>query len=520
MDFSSCVIALEFGSTRIKAVLVDKKGQILSSGSYNWENKLENGIWTYGYEKIKTGLSSCYMSLKKETYERYGETIRKIGALGISGMMHGYIPLDNTGTPLTEFRTWRNTTTGEAADRLSSLLDFNIPQRWSVAHLFQAVINKEKHVKDISSLCTLSVYVTYLLTGNKKAGIGEASGMFPINSDTLDYDSIMLRKADKMIEDLGCTLKLENILPGVLVAGKVAGYLTKEGSLLLDEDGDLESGIPVAPPEGDAGTGMVATNSIKERTGNISAGTSDFLMLVLDKPVSSHREIDMVTTPTGKPVAMVHCNNCTTDINNWINLFGEFSSLMGFKVTNDDLYLKLYSSALAGEKDGGGLMSCNYYSGEGVTGFDSGIPLITHFPDRKMTLSSFMRSHMMSAVATLKIGMDILRKENVTIEKLYGHGGFFKTPIIGQTIVSAALRTPVSLMKTAGEGGPYGMAILTQYMLENNGLSLEEYLENNIFKDVETTTLEADKEDMEGFEIYMRNYLKLLDVERKAVETL
>ncbi len=520
MDFSSCVIGIELGSTRIKAVLVDNKGCILSSGSFSWENRYENGIWTYSYEEIKRGLSACYKNLKKDTIDRYGKTIRKVGALGISGMMHGYIPLDSSGNTLSEFRTWRNTITGEAAEKLSSAFDFNIPQRWSSAHLFQAILNKESYVADVASLCTLSTYVTYLLTGKIKVGIGDASGMFPIDSSTLDYDKAMMGKVDKMIEDLGYNLKLENILPEVLVAGETAGYLTLDGALLLDDEGELESGIPLSPPEGDAGTGMVATNSVRERTGNISAGTSDFLMLVLDKHICSHREIDMVTTPSGKPVAMVHCNNCTTDINNWINLFGEFASLMGLKVTNDELYTKLYSIALDGEKDAGGLISCNYYSGEGITDFDSGFPLFIHRPDAKMTLSSFMRSHMMSALATLKIGMDILRKENVTIEKIYGHGGYFKTPVIGQMMVSAALASPVSVMKTAGEGGPYGMAILTQYMLDSKGLALEDYLENCIFKDVETITLRADKEDVAGFGIYMGNYIKLLEIERKAVETL
>lgn len=520
MDFSSCVIAIEFGSTRIKAVLVDRKGEILSQGSYKWENNLINGIWTYSYEEIKKGLSSCYRDLKKNTFEKYSETIKRVGALGISGMMHGYIPLDNRGNALTEFRTWRNTITGEASEKLSSRFVFNIPQRWTVSHFFQALINKEKHVEHISSLNTLAVYITYLLTGEQTAGIGEASGMFPIDSKTLDYDSAMLKSADMMIKELGYNLKLENLLPKVLTAGKNAGYLTHEGAMLLDEDGELESGIPFAPPEGDAGTGMVATNSVKERTGNVSAGTSDFLMLVLDKTVAPHKEIDMVTTPTGKSVAMVHCNNCTTDINNWINLFGQFASLMGYKITNDELFSKLYSIALEGKSDADGLLSCNYYSGEGVTGFDSGFPIFTHRPDADMSLSSFMRSHLMSAVATLKIGMDILRDENVTADRIYGHGGYFKTPVIGQKIVSAALDCPVSVMKTAGEGGPYGMALLTLYMLENNGLSLEDYLEIEIFRNAETTTITATRDEVVGFENYLKNYLRLLEVERRAVEVL
>ena len=426
MNLKNTALGIELGSTRIKAVLIDENHIPVASGAHEWENQLADGIWTYSMEAVTTGVQDCYAKLKQDVLEKYGITLTEVGAIGISGMMHGYLPFDKDGNQLAAFRTWRNTITGEAAAKLSQVLNFNIPQRWSIAHLYQAILNKEPHVQHIAYLTTLAGFLHVILTGEKVMGIGEASGMFPIDSDTLDYNQEMVEAFDAIS---GMPWKLRDILPKVLCAGDDAGVLTERGARFLDPAGDLTPGIPVAPCEGDAGTGMVATNSVRERTGNVSAGTSDFAMIVTDHPLGVHREIDMVTTPAGAPVAMVHCNNCTSDINAWVNLLSEFAQLIGAPQDKGTLFTKLFRKALEGDADCGGLVSYNYFSGEGVTDLDEGRPLFARTPNASFTLANFMRTHILSALATLKIGLDILtQQEKVELTKLYAHGGFFKTP--------------------------------------------------------------------------------------------
>ena len=509
----NCTLGIEFGSTRIKAVLIDENHIPVASGSHEWENRLTDGVWTYTMEDIHSGLRSAYADLVKSV----GHPIEEVAAIGVSGMMHGYLPFDKNGNQLAEFRTWRNTITGEAAEKLTALFGFNIPQRWSIAHLYQAILNGESHVKDIARLTTLAGYIHYELTGEHVMGVGEASGMFPIDSATCDFDEGMIEKFNSLTG-----LDLRAILPKVLPAGAKAGCLTESGVKFLDPSGNLRPGIPVAPPEGDAGTGMAATNSVRVRTGNVSAGTSDFAMIVTDKPLGVHREIDMVTTPDGAPVAMVHCNNCTSDINAWVNLFADYSALMGTPVDKGELYTKLFKAALEGEADCGGLMSFNYFSGEGVTDLNEGRPLFMRAPNAKMTVANFMRTHLLSALATLKIGLDILTKEeNVEIDKLYGHGGFFKTPEVGQRMLSAAVNAPVSVMETAGEGGPYGMALLAAYMVRKaENESLADYLDGKVFNNAKSSTLMATDDDVAGFNKFLETYKKALEVEKCAVEVL
>ncbi len=522
MDFLKCALGIELGSTRIKAVLIDEKHLPIASGSFEWENRLENGVWTYHQDEIISGVQSCYADLKKDVQAKFGETLTTVGAIGVSAMMHGYLPFDKDDNLLTPFRTWRNTITGEAAEKLSALFDFNIPQRWSIAHLYQAILNGEAHIGQIARLTTLAGYIHYLMTGLHVMGVGEASGMFPVDSDAMDYDAKMLASFDAMIEkeNLGWTLK--GILPEVLPAGADAGVLTESGAKFLDPAGDLKAGIAVCPCEGDAGTGMAATNSVRVRTGNVSAGTSDFAMVVVEKMPKVHREIDMVTTPSGKPVAMVHCNNCTSDINAWVNLLHEFAGAIGANVNKGDLYTLLFQKAMEGDKDCGGLMANNYFSGEGVTDLDEGRPFFARTPNAHFTLANFMRAHLMSALATLKIGLDILTKEEqVKIDKLYGHGGFFKTPKVGQTMLSAAVQAPVSVMETAGEGGPYGMALLAAYRLNKaEKETLEDYLDEKVFKDAATVTLMAEKDDVDGFDRFLNGYVKALAIEKAAIEAM
>ena len=517
MDLKKTALGIELGSTRIKAVLIDENFLPIASGDYEWENQLVNGVWTYSMDAVHTGLRSCFAALKADVKEKYGLELTELGAIGVSAMMHGYLPFDRDGRQLAEFRTWRNTITGEAAEKLTALFGFNIPQRWSIAHLYQAVLNGEEHVKDIAFLTTLAGYIHWRLTGEKLMGVGEASGMFPIDSQKLDYDEGMVQKFKAL-----CGIDLRAILPKVLPAGANAGKLTEAGALFLDPTGALRPGIPVAPCEGDAGTGMVATNSVRVRTGNVSAGTSDFAMIVTDKPLGVHREIDMVTTPDGLPVAMVHCNNCTSDINAWVGLFSEFCELMGIKADRGELFTKLFRKALEGERDCGGLLSYNYFSGEGVTDLDEGRPVFARTPDARLTLANFMRTHLLSALATLKIGLDILTQtEHVEIDKLYGHGGFFKTPEVGQRMLSAAVGAPVSVMETAGEGGPYGMALLAAYMLwKDEGESLPDYLDGKVFAGASSSTLTADEADREGFTAFLERYRRALPVESCAVEVM
>jgi sugar (pentulose or hexulose) kinase len=515
-------LGIEFGSTRIKAVLTDKAGNVLATGAHDWENKLQNGFWTYSSEEIHTGLRDCYRRLKEDVESRYGTRLETIGGIGISGMMHGFMPFSEDGKLLTPFRTWRNTTTAEAAEKLTNAFSFNIPQRWSVAHLYQAMLDNEPYIAEISYVTTLAVYIHYMLTGERAAGIGEASGMFPVDSETCDYDALMLKKFDSLAEGKGLSLPLSEILPKVLVAGEKAGFLTEEGAKLLDPTGTLKPGIPFCPPEGDAGTGMVATNSIAARTGNVSAGTSIFLMAVLERTLSKlHTEIDIVTTPTGKPVAMVHCNTCTTEIDAWIRVFGELLTAAGLKISKPDLYDLVYNAAMEAEPDCGGLLAYNYHAGEPITGFESGVPLFARRTNADFTLKNFMRSQLNSVVATLRIGMDILGKEGVALDRLMGHGGFFKSAYVGQRIMSSALGMPVSVMNTAGEGGPWGMALLAAYSKNKTAdESLEQFLENNVFGSVPAKTVMADKSDIDGYETFLEQYKKGLPVLRAAIENI
>ena len=517
MELSKTALGIELGSTRIKAVLVDERHTPVASGDYEWENQLVDGVWTYSMDAIHAGLRGCFAALKADVKAKFGAELTTVGAIGVSAMMHGYLPFDKDGKQLAEFRTWRNTITGEAAEKLSALFGFNIPQRWSIAHLYQAMLNGEAHVKDIAHLTTLAGYIHWQLTGEKVMGVGEASGMFPIDSEKLDYDEGMVQKFNALTG-----IDLRAILPKVLVAGQRGGTLTEAGAKFLDPTGTLRAGVPVAPCEGDAGTGMAATNSVRVRTGNVSAGTSDFAMIVTDKQLGVHREIDMVTTPAGLPVAMVHCNNCTSDINAWMNLLGEFAQAIGAPIDRGELFVKMFNKALEGDADCGGLLSFNYFSGEGVTDLDEGRPLFARTPDSRFTLANFMRTHLLSALATLKIGLDILTgTERVQIDKLYGHGGFFKTPVVGQRLLSAAVGAPVSVMETAGEGGPYGMALLAAYMLwKDEGERLEDYLDNKVFSGAKSATVMAEEADIAGFSAFLERYKRALPMEKKATEVL
>ena len=517
MDLTKTVLGIELGSTRIKAVLIDEKHIPIAQGDFEWENQLVNGVWTYSMDAVHSGLQTCFANLKADVKAKFDAELTTVGAIGVSAMMHGYLPFDKEGRQLAEFRTWRNTITGEAAEELTALFGFNIPQRWSIAHLYQAILNGEEHVKDIAFLTTLAGYIHWQLTGEKVMGIGEASGMFPIDSGKLDYDEGMVQKVKALTG-----VELRDILPRVLTAGESGGTLTETGAHFLDPTGTLQPGIPVAPCEGDAGTGMAATNSVAPRTGNVSAGTSDFAMIVVEKLPRVHREIDMVTTPAGAPVAMVHCNNCTSDINAWVGLLAEFAGAVGAKIDKGDLYTLLFNKALEGDADCGGLMSFNYLSGEGVTDLDAGRPLFARTPDARLTLGNFMRAHLLSALATLKIGLDILTgEEKVRIDRLYGHGGYFKTPGVGQRMLSAAVGSPVSVMETAGEGGPYGMALLAAYMLwKRPGQTLEDYLDKKVFAEAKSSTLMAEEKDIAGFNAFLARYKKALPVEKAAIEHL
>ncbi|MBO5461995.1 MAG: FGGY-family carbohydrate kinase [Clostridia bacterium] len=518
IEEGKAIFGIEFGSTRIKGVLIDDAGEVLAVGGYEWENSLVNGIWTYGEEEFFAGLKGCYSSLKKDVKDRYGITIKNLKAIGISGMMHGYLAFNEEGKLLTPFRTWRNTCAGEAANKLTEVFQFNIPDRWSIAHLYQVILDGEEHVKDVRYFTTLAGYIHTLLTGEKVLGIGEASGMFSMEGN--NYSETMLDKFDALVEEKGYPWKIREILPKVLVAGENAGVLTEAGAKLLDEDGDLQAGIPMCPPEGDAGTGMVATNSVRVRTGNVSAGTSVFAMIVLEKLLSKlHREIDMVTTPDGAPVAMVHCNNCTSDINAWTYLFKEVLDLMGADCSMGDLFTALFKKSAEADADCGDLISYNYFSGEFITGFETGKPLFIREPDSKFSLANFMRVQLFTAFGGIKIGMNILEKEDVAIDKILGHGGFFKTPVIGQSVLAAVMNAPVSVMETAGEGGAWGVAVLAAFSAnKEDGETLPDYLDNKIFATQKMTTLEPDEKIVDSFNKFMENYKKGLSVERAAVE--
>jgi sugar (pentulose or hexulose) kinase len=515
-------LGIEFGSTRIKAVLIGEDHAPIASGSHEWENRFENGVWTYSLEDVWTGLQDSYQKLSEEVSEKYGAQLRTIGAIGFSAMMHGYLAFDKDGKLLVPFRTWRNTITGKAAKKLTALFQFNIPQRWSIAHLYQAILNKEPHVKEIDHQTTLAGYVHWKLTGQKVLGVGEASGMFPIDSKTNDYNKRMLKLFNEQLKAKKLPWKLQDILPKVLMAGDAAGVLTEEGAKLLDPTGQLKAGIPLCPPEGDAGTGMVATNSVAVRTGNVSAGTSVFAMIVLEKPLSKlYPEIDMVTTPTGKPVAMVHSNNCTSDLNALVDLFQEFTKALDVEVSESKLFEMLYKQGLAGDADAGGLLAYNYVSGEHLTHLEEGRPLFVRTPESKFTLANFMRAHLFSSLGALKIGLAIFEKEKVKIDQVLGHGGFFKTEEVGQRIMAAAMNVPVSVMETAGEGGAWGIALLAAYMLYRaKDEPLEAYLSKKVFAGEKGSTIAPDKKDVEGFAAFMERYKKGLAIERAAVDGL
>lgn len=516
-------LGIELGSTRIKAVLLDNKNEILASGGHAWENRLEDGVWTYHLEDVWNGLQDCYRDLKDSVKNTYDIELETIGTIGISAMMHGYLVFDENDKLLAPFRTWRNTMTEQATIELMDLFQHQIPQRWSVAHLYQNILNGSEHVKDIRYMTTLSGYVHWMLTGEKVLGIDDASGMFPIDTETKKYYADMLDKFDAKVADKNYTWKIEEILPKVLVAGKTAGVLTEEGAKLLDPSGTLKGGIPMCPPAGDAGTGMVATNSVKVRTGNVSAGTSVFSMIVLEKRLSKvYPEIDIVTTPEGNSVAMVHCNNCTSDLNAWVNLFKEFCDTFGVEMDMDKLYGGLYNKALEGDKDCGGLLAYNYFSGEHITHFEAGRPLFVREQNCNFSLANFMRTHLFTSLGAIKVGNDLLiEREGVKVDVIWGHGGLFKTEGVGQRVLASALNTPVSVMKTAGEGGAWGIAVLASYMLwRQEGEALCDYLENKIFARAESVTIEPDAEDVEGFNAFIERYKAGLPIERAAVDTL
>lgn len=517
------VLGIELGSTRIKAVLVNEKNQPIASGSHEWENQLVDNIWTYSEEAIWTGIQASYQDMVRDVKEKYGVPVKKLAAIGFSAMMHGYMPFNEAGELLVPFRTWRNTMTEKASEELTELFQYHIPQRWSIAHLYQAMLNQEPHVKDITFMTTLEGYVHWKLTGEKVLGVGEGSGMFPIDMEIKDYDKKCLEAFDKLAAPYGFPWKLEEILPKVLLAGEEAGRLTEEGAKLLDTTGELEAGIPFCPPEGDAGTGMVATNSIAKRTGNVSAGTSVFSMVVLEKPLSKvYPEIDLVTTPTGNLVAMVHCNNCTSDLNAWVNLFKEFAEAMGMQVDMNQLFGTLYHKAMEGDADCGGLLAYNYFSGEHITGFEEGRPLFVRTPESKFNLANFMRVNLFTSLGALKTGMDILLKEEgVRLDKILGHGGLFKTKGVGQNLLAGAIDTPVSVMETAGEGGAWGIAVLASYLVNKEaGESLEDYLNHKVFAGQEGEEVQPDTRDVQGFNEFMVRYKAGLAIERAAVENL
>lgn len=516
-------LGIELGSTRIKAVLIDRQFETIAAGSYEWENQLKDGFWTYPEQEILAGVQAAYRELKQEVKRNYDVMLRTVGSIGFSAMMHGYMAFDEKGQLLVPFRTWRNATTGQAARELTSLFQFNIPERWSIAHLYQAILNEEEHVPRIDFMTTLAGYIHWLLTGNKALGIGDASGVFPIDEATHNYHPTMVKQFDELIAAKGYPWKLENLLPKVYLAGEQAGTLTAEGAAILDPSGDLEAGIPLCPPEGDAGTGMVATSSVKKRTGNISVGTSVFAMMVLEKELNRvYPEIDMVTTPDGSPVAMVHANNCSSDLNAWMGLFREFADAMGLEADSGKLFSVLLNKALEADPDGGGLLSYGYLSGENITGFEQGRPLFVRSPESRFNLANFMRTHLFTAFGALRLGMNILTEnEQVAIDRILAHGGLFKTPFVGQKLLAAALNLPISVMATAGEGGAWGMALLASYMTnKEQGETLADYLEQRVFRQAEGQLVAPDEADVKGFERFMERYQAGLAIERAAVEHL
>lgn len=514
-------LGIEFGSTRIKAVLMDSTFSAIATGSYEWENRLENGIWTYSLEDVWKGLRMSYRKLATEVFEKYGETLSSVGAIGFSAMMHGYMAFDKDGQLLVPFRTWRNSMTQDAEQVLTERFNFNIPQRWSIAHLYQAILNKEEHRSRIEYVTTLAGYVHWQLTAEKVIGIGDASGMFPIDTETKTYNQEMVAIFEQLAEEEGCTLKLNSIFPKVLLAGEDAGRLTQEGAYLLDPTGHLKPGIPICPPEGDAGTGMVATNSVAKRTGNVSVGTSAFAMIVLERELQAvYPEIDLVTTPSGEVVGMVHTNNCSSDINAWMQLFQEVTETLGLEISRDRLFSILLREALNGDPDCGGLLTYGYYSGENITGMNEGRPLFLRSPDSRFNLANFMRVHLASAFGAMRMGFDILERENIQIDTLVGHGGIFKTPEVGQRILAAAMRAPITVLNTASEGGAWGIALLASYMKFGDGESLEQFLRQKVFQEKQGVTLKATENELNGYDMFMERYRQGLAIEEQAIEKL
>ncbi len=521
IESGAAILGIEFGSTRIKSVLIGPDFAPIASGSHEWENELDNGVWTYSEEAIRKGLQASYADLKRNVEKECGAKITRLAGIGISAMMHGYLPFDADMRLLVPFRTWRNTMTAEAAEKLTDAFQFNMPQRWSLSHLYQAVLNREPHVPDVRFITTLAGWVHYWLTGEKVLSVGDASGIMPIDPATMDYDARMVSVFDALVADRKYPWSLREILPGVLNAGQAAGNLTAEGAALLDPEGDLQPGCPLCPPEGDAGTGMAATNSVRPGTGNVSAGTSIFSMIVLDKPLSRvYPEIDMVATPTGKPVGMVHCNSCSSDINAWVALFREFAETMGLKVDTGDIFTRLFKKAMEGDPAGGGLVSFNYFAGEPVTGLaEGGRPMLIRQPDAKMNLANFMRVQLYASMETLKSGMEIMARENVRIDKVYGHGGLFKTEGVAQNLLAAAIHAPVTVMETAGEGGAWGIALLASYMIHKaDQESLEDYLDQKVFASMKQKTVTPDPVDEAGFTEYMKHFEACIPAQRAAVE--
>lgn len=521
IESGKAILGIEFGSTRIKAVLIDEENKPIAQGSHTWENQLENGLWTYSIDAIWNGVQDCYSDLRANVKKEYGIEIENLAAIGVSAMMHGYMAFNDKEEILVPFRTWRNTNTGKAAAELSELFVYNIPLRWSISHLYQAILNKEEHVKDITFLTTLAGYVHWQITGEKVLGIGDASGMLPIDPETKNYSAEMVKKFNNLIKPYGFSWTLEDILPKVLLAGENAGCLTEKGAKKLDVSGHLKAGVPVCPPEGDAGTGMVATNAVKQRTGNVSAGTSSFSMIVLEKDLSKPYEmIDMVTTPDGSLVAMVHCNNCTSDLNAWVNLFKEYQELMGMPVDMDEIFGKLYNNALTGDADCGGLISYNYFSGEPVTGLAEGRPLFIRTAGDKFNLANFMRAHLYASVGVLKIGNDILfNEEKIKVDRITGHGGLFRTKGVGQRVLAAAINSPISVMETAGEGGAWGIALLGSYLVNNDKKqSLSDFLDEKVFAGNTGTEVAPTAEDVAGFNKYIEEYKACIPVEEAAVK--
>ena len=520
IESGKAILGIEFGSTRIKAVLIDTDNNPIAQGSFEWENQLVDGLWTYSIDTIWKGLQDCYADLRKNVKAEYDCEIEQLAAIGISAMMHGYMAFGKDENILVPFRTWRNTNTAKAAAELSELFHFNIPLRWSISHVYQAILNGEEHIDKIDFLTTLAGYIHWQLTGKKVLGVGDASGMLPIDSNTNNYDAEMVAKFDKLIEPKNLGWKILDILPEVLNAGEDAGVLTEEGAKKLDPSGTLKAGTPLCPPEGDAGTGMVATNAVRQRTGNVSAGTSSFSMIVLEKALSQPYEvIDMVTTPDGSPVAMVHCNNCTSDLNAWVGLFKQYQELLGVPVDMNEVFGKLYNHALEGDADCGGLIAYNYISGEPVTGLAEGRPMFVRSANDKFNLANFMRANLYTSVAVLKIGNDVLFKdEKVQVDRITGHGGLFKTKGVGQRILAAAINSPISVMETAGEGGAWGIALLAGYLVNNEEkLSLADYLDKKVFAGNTGVEIAPTAEDVAGFDAYIETYKAGLAIEQAAV---